>query len=73
MNVFVLTTGRSGSTTFYKACRHISNYTCGHESNWSLIGKERLNYPENHIEVDNHLVWMLGWIRGMVTRLFMSL
>lgn len=60
MNVFVLTTGRSGSTTFYEACKHIENYTCGHESRASLSGEERLNYPDNHIEIDNRLSWFLG-------------
>lgn len=60
MNVFVLCTGRCGSTSFSKACNHIKNYTCGHESNWTLVGEERLAYPENHIEVDNRLSWLLG-------------
>jgi hypothetical protein len=60
MNVFVLTAGRSGSTTFIAACRHISNYTCAHESRVRLIGPQRLAYPERHIEADNRLVWYLG-------------
>ncbi len=45
MNVFVLTTGRSGSLTFAEACRHISNYSSGHETRVGLIGAERLAYP----------------------------
>ncbi len=60
MNVFVLTAGRSGSTTFIAACRHITNYTCGHESRVRRIGAERLAYPERHIEADNRLAWYLG-------------
>lgn len=60
MNIFVLTTGRSGSTTFTEACKHIKNYTCGHETRKSILGEERLNYPENHIEIDNRLSWVLG-------------
>ena len=32
MRVFVLCTGRSGSTTFVRACQHIDNYTASHES-----------------------------------------
>ncbi|MES1024720.1 hypothetical protein ABN584_17650 [Gloeocapsa sp. BRSZ] len=60
MNVFVLCTGRCGSTTFIKACQHISNYTASHESRISLLGDERLDYPENHIEADNRLSWFLG-------------
>lgn len=61
MNVFVLCTGRSGSTTFAKACTHITNYTAAHESrpsNW----KARLDYPDDHIEVDHRLSWFLGML-----------
>jgi len=60
MNVFVLNTGRCGSTTFVQACRHISNYSAGHESNIHCVGVERLAYPSCHIEVDNRLSWLLG-------------
>lgn len=60
MNVFVLCTGRSGSTTFIKACSHIVNYTSAHESRTGLIGDQHFKYPENHIEADNRLSWFLG-------------
>lgn len=60
MNVFVLNTGRCGSTTFIKACAHISNYTSAHESLAAHIGEARLQYPGNHIEADNRLSWYLG-------------
>lgn len=60
MNAFVLSTGRCGSTTFERACRHITNYTAGHETRARFIGEERLNYPANHIEADNRLSWFLG-------------
>jgi hypothetical protein len=60
MNVFVLNTGRCGSTTFVKACAHITNYTSAHESRAHLLGSERVNYPDNHIESDNRLAWFLG-------------
>lgn len=59
MNVFVLCTGRSGSTTFSRACSHIQNFTVGHESRGGSI-EGRLDYPEDHIEVDNRLSWFLG-------------
>jgi hypothetical protein len=59
-NVFVLTTGRSGSLTFTRACERITNYTAGHETRSGLLGRERLAYPDRHIEVDNRLAWMLG-------------
>lgn len=60
MRVFVLSTGRNGSMTFYKACEHIDNYSCGHETHIDKIGPERLKYPEDHIEIDNRLSWFLG-------------
>jgi hypothetical protein len=60
MNVFVLNTGRCGSTTFIKACQHITNYTSGHESLINETGSQRLDYPADHIEADNRLSWFLG-------------
>lgn len=63
MNIFVLCTGRSGSKTFIKACNHITNYTCGHESRAKrakLESRLNLDYPPNHIEADNRLSWFLG-------------
>ncbi len=60
MNVFVLSTGRCGTVTFSKACDHIINYTCGHESRARIIGDGHFAYPENHIEIDNRLSWFLG-------------
>ena len=60
MNIFILNTGRCGSTTFIMACRHITNFTCGHESRTSMLGEDRFDYPENHIEADNRLSWLLG-------------
>ena len=59
MNVFVLSTGRCGSTTFARACDHIQNYSAAHESRIGLLNN-RLGYPKNHIEVDNRLSWFLG-------------
>ncbi len=60
MNVFVLNTGRCGSSTFIKACQHITNYSAGHESLLSNTGNARMNYARNHIEADNRLSWFLG-------------
>jgi len=60
MNVFILNTGRCGSTTFIKACDHISNYTAAHESLSTKCGNNRFAYPLNHIEADNRLSWFLG-------------
>ena len=60
MNVFILNTGRCGSTTFVKACSHINNYSYGHESLTTKTQDQRLAYPDNHIEADNRLSWFLG-------------
>jgi len=60
MNVFVLNSGRCGSTTFIKACQHITNFSAAHESLLEKIGGQRLDYPKNHIEADNRLSWLLG-------------
>lgn len=60
MNIFILNSGRCGSTTFIRACGHISNYSADHESRVGLVGDARLTYPERHIEADNRLCWILG-------------
>jgi hypothetical protein len=60
LNVFVLCTGRCGSTTFSRAASHIRNFTAGHEGRVQCLGDDRLCYPSDHIEVDNRLAWMLG-------------
>ena len=58
--VFVLCTGRCGSTTFARAAAHADNFTAAHESRTHLLGPTRLAYPLQHIEVDNRLAWWLG-------------
>lgn len=60
MRVFVLSTGRAGTTTFARACSHCTNYTSGHESRAGLIGAARFEYPDDHVEVDNRLSWFPG-------------
>ncbi len=66
MNVFVLCTGRCGSTTFIEACRHMTNYTAAHESRRPAAsggvrgGYSELLYPKRHVEADNRLSWFLG-------------
>lgn len=66
MNVFILSTGRCGSYTFWNACRHITNYTAGHETLSAVrigggkVAYSPIHYPENHIEIDNRLSWFLG-------------
>ncbi|MEM8549386.1 MAG: hypothetical protein AAGF10_01215 [Verrucomicrobiota bacterium] len=60
MNVFILCTGRCGSTTLIEACQHITNFTSAHESLAGWYADKRLAYPERHIEADNRLSWFLG-------------
>lgn len=61
MRVFVLCSGRCGSTTFVKAAAHISNFTATHESRWGIPRlSSRLDYPDSHIEADNRLAWLTG-------------
>lgn len=59
-NVFILCTGRCGSTTIIRACEHLTNYTAAHESRTPRLGDERFAYPEGHIEADNRLSWLLA-------------
>lgn len=59
MRVFVLTTGRAASQTVARAAEHIDGMTAAHESRRGRI-EDRLDYPDNHVEVDNRLVWFLG-------------
>ncbi len=60
MNVFILNTGRCGSSTFIKACEHITNFSAAHESLSTKLGEKRFAYSDNHIEADNRLSWFLG-------------
>ncbi len=60
MNVFILCAGRTGSTSFIKACSHISNFTSDHESKTQALGEDRFTFPDQHIEADNRFVWELG-------------
>lgn len=56
-NVFVVGTGRCGTTTFAMACRHASNFTAAHES-------KAEQYPRNHIEVDPPLAFRIANLRS---------
>jgi hypothetical protein len=55
--VFVLGTGRCGTVTFSHACRHLTNFTVGHETPIP----EDLNFGrQDHIEVSPRLTWVLS-------------
>jgi len=66
VRVFVVSTPRSGTSTFYQACRYITNYTTSHERKMP-VGKRNAaimperksvecnNFRDNHIYVDHTL------------------
>ncbi len=56
----MLSTGRCGSVTFAKAASHLTNFTSAHESRRRIAGPDRIRYPDQHVESDNRLSWMLG-------------
>lgn len=60
MRVFVLCTGRCGSVTLAEAFKHADNFTAGHEGRSQFHPRDRLEFPDQHIEVDNRLAWFLG-------------
>lgn len=55
MNIFILSTGRCGSTSFIKACQHAVNYTAGKETRYKLLFPKKWEYPVGHIESDPRL------------------
>lgn len=59
MNVFFISPGRTGTTTISVAFSCITGFTSLHESRVKFLGDERVNYPTNHFECDNRLVWFL--------------
>ncbi|QQA44110.1 hypothetical protein [Pelagovum pacificum] len=59
-NIFVLSTGRCGSTTLARACGHLTSHTSASASRTHLLGDARLDYDVDHIEIDNRLSWLLG-------------
>lgn len=60
MRVFVLCTGRCGSVTLSEALSVATNYDVGHESHWGHVLPHRIDFPDNHIEIDNRFAWILG-------------
>jgi hypothetical protein len=61
MRIFVLQVGKVGSVTFARACQPIENFSVGHELRMKQP-LDRLAYPDQHIEVDCHLLWFAGEI-----------
>jgi len=59
VNVFVISPGRTATTTLSQALSYIDGYTTGHETNVIKLGAQRVDYPNYHIECDNRLAWFL--------------
>ncbi|MGZ9809541.1 hypothetical protein ACXN5S_03670 [Pseudoroseicyclus sp. H15] len=57
--VFVLSAGRTATTTFARAAAHLPGFTAGHETRVTEPLATRLGYPRHHIEADNRLVFHL--------------
>ncbi len=62
----MLCSGRTGSFTFYRSCQILSNFTVSHESKSHITGSKRFDLPDQHIEIDNRLVWQLGSLERYV-------
>lgn len=58
-NVFVISSGRTGTTAFVAACKHLPNYSASHESRVTEPFATRVTYPDHHIEADNRLLFFL--------------
>lgn len=59
MNIFLISPGRTATTTFSEAFKKVEGYTSSHESRCQYLGEDRVLYPKNHFECDNRLVWFL--------------
>lgn len=60
MNIFAISPGRTGTTTMAAAFDLLEGFTAAHESRVQMLGSARLDYPTNHIECDNRLVFFLA-------------
>lgn len=58
-NVFILSPGRTATTSLAMVFKRLEGYTSGHETQSQLLGDSRVRFPENHIECDNRLCWFL--------------
>ncbi len=56
MRIFIVGTGRSGTSTIWQACRTIPGMQAGHESHVGTENVGNWDYPENHIEVSSQLI-----------------
>lgn len=59
MNIFIISPGRTATTTLASAFGALDGYTSGHETQTSYLGADRITFPANHVECDNRLIWFL--------------
>lgn len=59
MNIFVVSPGRTATTTLSSAFGALDGYSSGHETQTSYLGTDRITFPANHVECDNRLIWFL--------------
>lgn len=59
MNVFIVSPGRTATTTLAEALSKLQGFTASHESRVRKLGEDRVAYPNFHIECDNRLSWFL--------------
>lgn len=62
MRVFVIGTGRCGTVTLSRALALQASFSVGHESRAAHF-RDRLFYPDRHIEIDNRLTWFASLLR----------
>lgn len=63
MRIFVTGTGRCGTSTFYQACCHATNFAAGHESKVGRIGD--FSYEDEVIEVSSQLVFFIPTLKQL--------
>ena len=63
MRVFVLNTGRCGSTSLTNALRRLPDFTCKQEETMRAKALH-LEYPDNHIAIDHRLAWALPYLKA---------
>jgi len=59
LNVFILSPGRTATTTLAHAFDCVEGYSSLHQCRCRRLGEGRVDYPESHIECDNRLTWFL--------------
>jgi hypothetical protein len=59
MNIFLLSPGRTATTTLSEAFSNVPGFTSDHESKVQELGDARVNYPDFHFECDNRLTWFM--------------